>query len=437
MTLLARVRQAEAEGGMLRVRDDAWMLEELKAEIGLIMPGDMLARLTQENPKRARSELRNACKTVFSDQRWAGRSVETKERLVKDLIDVVFGLGPLQELIEDETVTEVMVNGTGAVFVERFGKLQRSAAVFSDEAQVRTLIDRILAPLGRRVDESSPMVDARLPSGHRVNVVIPPIALDGPVVTIRKFTERAMVLEDMCRGGSFDAKVAALLTWAVRARKNVAVCGGTGSGKTTLLNALSCKIAPDERIVTIEDSAELRFTEHPHVVRLESRSRNAEGVGEVSIRDLVRNALRMRPDRIIVGECRGAEALDMLQAMNTGHEGSLTTLHANSPEDMIVRLVTMVRYGFDLPVEVIEENIASAIDVVVQTSRFRDGRRFVSAIAELGHGDSAACVATRVFQRRGLDVEGLWVSKPTWLDDAIDRGALEEGEVKPWLETCY
>lgn len=437
MTLLARVHQAEAEGGALRVRDDAWMLEELKAEIGMVMPGDMLARLTQENPKRARSELRNACRTVFSEQQWSGRSAETKERLEKELVDVVFGLGPLQELVEDETVTEIMVNGTEAVFVERFGKLHRSAAVFSDEAQVRTLIDRILAPLGRRVDESSPMVDARLPSGHRVNVVIPPIALDGPTVTIRKFTEHAMLLEDMQRGGSFDAGMAAFLTWAVRARKNIAVCGGTGSGKTTLLNALSCKISPDERIITIEDSAELRFTEHPHVVRMESRTRNAEGAGEVSIRDLVRNALRMRPDRIIVGECRGAEALDMLQAMNTGHEGSLTTLHANSPEDMIMRLVTMVRYGFDLPVEVIEENVASAIDVVVQTSRFKDGRRFISAIAELTRAPDAPCVAVRVFERRGLDVEGVWKAKPSWLDEAVDRGVLDEGEVRSWLETRF
>lgn len=437
MTLLSRVRQAEAEGGILRVRDDAWMLEELKSDIGKVMPKDTLARLTQENPRRARGELRNACRSVFAEQQWQGRSGETKERLEKELIDVVFGLGPLQGLVEDETVTEIMVNGTGAVFVERFGKLQQSAAVFSDEAQVRTLIDRILAPLGRRVDESSPMVDARLPSGHRVNVVIPPIALDGPVMTIRKFTERTMLLEDMQEGGSFDEHVTRFLTWAVKARKNIAVCGGTGSGKTTLLNALSCKISPDERIVTIEDSAELRFTEHPHVVRMESRACNAEGVGEVSIRDLVRNALRMRPDRIIVGECRGAEALDMLQAMNTGHEGSLTTLHANSPEDMIMRLVTMVRYGFDLPVEVIEENIASAIDVVVQTSRYKDGRRFISAIAELSRACDAPCIATRMFERRGLDVAGSWKTTPSWLEDALERGVVDEGEVSTWLETCF
>ena len=359
MTLSSRVRLAEAEGTAIRARDDGWMLDELKEDVGRIIPGDVLARLADENPRRARSELQSACKQAFASPRWAGRSNELKARLSRDLEDIVFGMGPLQSLVEDPTITEVMVNGTSSLFIERSGLLERETAVFTDEAQVRALIDRILAPLGRRVDESSPMVDARLPGGHRVNVVIPPIALDGPTITIRKFANTTMTLGDMQRAGSLDGRVSRLLAWAVRTRKNIAVLGGTGSGKTTLLNALSCEIPATERIVTIEDSAELRFTEHPHVVRMEARKTNAEGVGEVTIRDLVRNALRMRPDRIIVGECRGAETLEMLQAMNTGHDGSLTTLHANSPEDMIIRLVTMVRYGFDLPVEVIEENIAA------------------------------------------------------------------------------
>ena len=310
--------------------------------------------------------------------------------------------------------------------------------MFSDVAHVRALIDRILAPLGRRVDESSPMVDARLPSGHRVNVVIPPLAVDGPAITIRKFTERAMTLEQMQEMGSFDARVTQLLMWAVQARKNVAVCGGTGSGKTTLLNALSCTISPLERIVTIEDSAELRFTEHPHVVRMEARPRNAEGVGEVTIRDLVRNALRMRPDRIIVGECRGAEALDMLQAMNTGHDGSLTTLHANSPEDMVMRLVTMVRYGLDLPVDVIESNIASALDLVVQTARFRDGRRFVTQIAQVERGSvDALCRVVPLFERRGLDSSGSWSKAPDWIEAAVESKAVTREEVDEWMRACF
>ena len=282
------------------------------------------------------------------------------------------------------------------------------------------------------------MVDARLPSGHRVNVVIPPLAVDGPAITIRKFTERAMTLEQMQEMGSFDARVARLLVWAVRARKNIAVCGGTGSGKTTLLNALSCTISPAERIVTIEDSAELRFTEHPHVVRMEARPRNAEGVGEVTIRDLVRNALRMRPDRIIVGECRGAETLDMLQAMNTGHDGSLTTLHANSPEDMVMRLVTMVRYGLDLPVDVIESNIASALDLVVQTARFRDGRRFVTQIAQVEHGNAdVVCRVVPLFERRGLDSPGSWNKAPDWIDAAVESKALAGEEVDAWMRECF
>lgn len=278
------------------------------------------------------------------------------------------------------------------------------------------------------------MVDARLPNGHRVNIVIPPIALDGPTITIRKFTDKVMSLEEMESKGSFDERVSLLFVWAVKARKNIAVCGGTGSGKTTLLNALSCIIAKEERIVTIEDSAELRFTEHPHVVRLESRARNAEGVGEVSIRDLVRNALRMRPDRIIVGECRGAEALDMLQAMNTGHDGSLTTLHANSPKDMIMRLVTMVRYGVDLPVDVIERNIVSAIDLVIQVARYKDGRRFVSEISVIEQDGLEPCATRPLFERSGLDACGTWHALPAWMEESVAQGLVKESEVKRWRQ---
>lgn len=437
MSLMERVRAAEAQGSALG-SDRSWLLDELKDEVVRLVPGEMIARLVAENPARARSELKSACNKVFSTARWSGRPSEFNEELFSELLDVVFGLGPLQPFIDDPSVTEVMVNGINSVYVERLGKLSRVSPLFSDEAHVRALADRILAPLGRRVDESSPMVDARLPSGHRVNVVIPPIAVDGPTVTIRKFTDRAMTLGQMQKGGSFDWRVGDCLAWAVKARRNIAVCGGTGSGKTTLLNALSCVISTEERIVTIEDSAELRFTEHPHVVRMEGRPRNAEGVGEVTIRDLVRNALRMRPDRIIVGECRGAEALDMLQAMNTGHDGSMTTLHANSPEDMVMRLVTMVRYGFDLPVDVIESNIASAIDMVVQTARDRDGRRFVSKLAQVEHGSvGEACKVVPLFERAGMNDEGKWCAEPAWIGMAVDCGAVDRKEVEKWRRICF
>lgn len=438
MSLLERVRQAEAENGLMRIRDESWMLDELRDEIAKHISGDALAVLVAENPRRARSELMTACKKVFATPRWANRSDESKERLVQELLNIVFGLGFLQPLMEDADITEVMVNGIGSVYVERKGLIEKTSNVFTDETQIRALVDRILAPLGRRVDESAPMVDARLPSGHRVNVVIPPIAIDGPVLTIRKFTERAMTLEGMRSGGSFDERVETFLHWTVKAKKNVAVSGGTGSGKTTLLNALSCLISHGERIVTIEDSAELRFTEHPHVVRLESRARNAEGVGEVTIGDLVRNALRMRPDRIIVGECRGAEALSMLQAMNTGHEGSLTTLHANSPKDMISRLVAMVRIGNDLPVDVIEENIASALDVVVQTSRSKHGHRFISEIAEIGWSEEAGkAVARTAYKRASWHTEGEWIFEPSWIEESAGLGALDKEEVKAWRECCF
>jgi pilus assembly protein CpaF len=261
------------------------------------------------------------------------------------------------------------------VFIERKGRLQAVPDIaFETHEQVRSLIDRILSPLGRRIDESSPLVSARLPQGHRVHAVLPPLALDGPHLTIRAFTQRVLTLEELQSGESFEAAVAQLLRWAVAARKSLAVIGGTGSGKTTLLNALSIHIPEGERIITIEDAAELKFNEHPHVVRLEARAANAEGLGEVSIRELVVNALRMRPDRIIVGECRADEAIDMLQAMNTGHDGSLTTLHANSPHEAVDRLVTMVRYAVDLPLDAIEAQIGNAFDLFVQTARLPHGR---------------------------------------------------------------
>ena len=272
---------------------------------------------------------------------------------------------------------------------------------------MRSLVDRILGPLGRRIDEESPMVNARLSSGHRVHAIISPLSLDGTILTIRKFAEHVITLEEMATMNSLDEKLLKFLTWAVLMRKNIAVSGGTGSGKTTLLNALSCKISHRERVITIEDSAELRFLEHPHVIRLEARPRNAEGTGEVTIRDLVINALRMRPDRIVVGECRGAEALDMLQAMNTGHDGSLTTLHANSPKETISRLTTMVRYAAELPVDVIENYIASAIDLVVQTTRGVDGSRYISDVVAFSFNEeNKKCEVKQLFYRSPFDRSG-------------------------------
>lgn len=406
----------------------------LKKQVQHFVSINDLALMVASQPVRARNELKSACAQAFSLKDWAGVSEAEKLALIGRLLDEVFGFGPLEPLLNDETVTEVMVNGPSKVFFERQGVISQSDVTFANAAQLRALIDRVLGPLGRRVDEASPMVSARLPEGHRVNVVMPPLALEGPYVTIRKFTSRVLRLSDLQESGSFDAQVAQFFKWAVLARKSIAVSGGTGSGKTTLLNALSCELPKSERIVTIEDSAELRFFEHPHVVRLEARQASAEGTGEVTIRDLVINALRMRPDRIVVGECRGEEAIDMLQAMTTGHDGSLTTLHANSSKDAIARLTTMVRYGLDLPVDVIEANIASAFDVVVQTARSLDGKRYVSELAEFAFDVGARrCVVRQLYVRNTPESAGKWVAVPAWLEAANWLGATHE-EVNLWKQ---
>jgi len=305
------------------------------------------------------------------------------QRLLEDVLDEAIGLGPLERLLADPEVSEIMVNRADEIYVEREGRLERTAAVFSSEDAVRAVIDRIVSPIGRRIDESSPMVDARLEDGSRVNAVIPPLAIRGSTVTIRRFNRQLLAPSDLQRLGSASPEMLEFLRLCVEHRRNVVISGGTGSGKTTLLNVLSNLIPPGERIVTIEDAAELRLA-HPHLVSLEARPSNAEGRGSVSIRDLVRNALRMRPDRIVVGECRGGEALDMLQAMNTGHDGSLTTIHANSPRDVVARLETMVLMaGLDLPVAAIRDQIASAVHLIVQQARAADGRRRIVEIAEV------------------------------------------------------
>lgn len=317
------------------------------------------------------------------ENRGTGMARSVQRELANQIFDEAVGLGPLEKLLKDDSITEIMVNGPHQVYIERKGHLERTNLQFRDETQLLEVIDRIVSTIGRRCDESSPMVDARLKDGSRVNAVIPPIALKGASLTIRKFSRTPLKAENLIEFGSASFQMLSFLEACVRARMNIIVCGGTGSGKTTLLNILSNYIPDDERIVTIEDSAELQLAQE-HIVTMESRPANSEGAGAVTIRDLVRNALRMRPDRIIVGECRAGETLDMLQAMNTGHDGSLTTAHSNSARDLISRLETMVLMaGMELPVRAIREQIASAFDLIVHQSRLRDGSRKIVEISEV------------------------------------------------------
>lgn len=338
-------------------------------------------------------------------------------RIIAEVIDEVLGLGPLEPLLKDDTVTEVMVNCYNQVYVERNGLLMLTDVRFRDDSHVMHIIEKIVSPLGRRIDESSPMVDARLPDGSRVNAIIPPLALKGPALTIRKFAREPFTVKDLIGFDTLTQDMADLLMACVEGKLNIVVSGGTGSGKTTVLNVLSSFIPHDERIVTIEDAAELQLRQE-HIVTLESRPANIEGRGQVTIRDLVRNSLRMRPDRIVVGEVRGGEALDMLQAMNTGHEGSMTTGHANSPRDMLSRMETMVMMsGMELPVRAIREQISSAIDIIIQESRLRDGSRKITNLTEVQgmEGDVITLQDIFVFEQTGRDEHGkvLGRFKPT------------------------
>ena len=350
----------------------------------------------------------------------------TREKIEKELYYEAIGLGPLETLIAMSTITEIMVNGPDHIYVEHKGVLYRTDMAFADNSQVMAAIERIVSPLGRRIDESSPMVDARLKDGSRVNAIIPPLSLVGPSITIRKFSKDPLKVSDLVSFGSITEDIAAFLDACVKLRKNIVISGGTGSGKTTLLNILSSFLPNRERIVTIEDAAELQLRQE-HVVRLESRPPNIEGKGEVAIRDLVKNALRMRPDRIVIGECRGGEALDMLQAMNTGHDGSLTTIHANTPRDCLSRLETLVLMaGFDLPLRAIREQIASAISIIVQINREKDGSRKVTCVSEIVkmEGDIITMQDLFVYKQTGWTEDGKMIGEhvptgsiPTFTED--------------------
>jgi pilus assembly protein CpaF len=346
-------------------------------------------------------------------------SETVRATIARDVLNEFFGFGPIQPLLDDATITEVMVNGPNRVYMERNGKLSLTNVRFDDDQHVRRIIDRIILPLGRRVDADNPLVDARLPDGSRVNAVIPPCSIDGPSVTIRKFGSKKLTVEDLIKFGSMTPPIAEFLKACVVARMNIVVSGGTGSGKTTLLNVLSGFIPEDERIVTIEDAAELKLHQE-HVVRLETKKPNLDGKGEVTIRDLVRNSLRMRPERIVVGECRGGETLDMLQAMNTGHDGSLTTLHANTPRDALSRIETMaLMAGMDMPLKVIREQIASAVELIVQQARLRDGSRRITHVTEVVgmEGDTVVLQDVFKFIEEGVDQDNKVVGgvRPTGL----------------------
>ena len=384
---------------------------------------------TDELQTKARETIRSIIAEVRKNQKLPA-GIDPK-RLEKEIYDEAMRLGPLEDFLADESITEIMVNGPNQVYVERNGKLEISGQTFMDDESVLGVIERIVAPIGRRIDESQPYVDARLPDGSRVNAIISPLSLTGPCITIRKFAKRALTVDDLIGFDTWTRSGSDFLRLCVLMRKNIVVAGGTGSGKTTLLNVLSSFIPPTDRIVTIEDAAELRLAQ-PHVIRLEARPPNIEGRGAVPIRDLVRNALRMRPDRVIVGECRGGEALDMLQAMNTGHDGSLTTVHANSPRDVISRLETMVLMsGLELPSRAIREQIASAIDIVVHESRLSDGSRKVVCISEVVGLEGQQIVMQDIFEYKqtGIDERGKVVGRfmptgavPTFFEHLKTRG---------------
>ena len=384
---------------------------------------------TIEDPM-ARQQIRELSRKLL-DEEQAPLSLEKRRRVVQRIEDEVMGLGPLEPLLADSGISDILVNGAKQVYIERKGKLEMTDIQFHDDEHLLNIIDRIVSAVGRRIDESSPMVDARLQDGSRVNAIIPPLALDGPSLSIRRFAVELLSMNDLISLGTVSEEISKVLDAVVKLRLNILISGGTGAGKTTLLNILSGYIPEDERIVTIEDSAELQL-QQPHIVRLETRPANIEGKGEVAQRDLVRNSLRMRPERIVVGEVRGAEALDMLQAMNTGHDGSLTTVHANTPRDALGRIENMVSMtGISFPIQSLRSQIASAINIVIQVARHEDGTRRLVSMQEINgmEGDIITMSELFKYEREGLDDEGNVKGRliPTGIIPAFQRRAAQHG----------
>jgi len=409
---------------------------EIKAKIHQALIEEVDPELLNKDNPASEADLKRIIEEItnrFLEQEALNITRAEAQKMTSELLDEVLGFGPIQPLLQNPDISEVMVNSAHQVYVERKGKLELSNVNFRDDNHILHVIEKIVAPLGRRIDESMPMVDARLPDGSRVNAIIPPLALKGPCITIRKFSKDPLTIDDIVRFGTLTPAMATFLEACVKARLNIVISGGTGSGKTSTLNILSSFIPNDERIVTVEDAAELQLRQE-HVVSLETRPPNIEGKGAITIRDLVRNCLRMRPDRIVVGECRGGEALDMLQAMNTGHDGSLTTAHANNPRDALARLETMVLMaGMDLPVRAIREQIASAVDLIVQQSRLKDGSRKITYLTEVQgmEGDVIILQDIFVFQQKGVDEKGKIIGqlKPTGIRpkfmERLDAAGLE------------
>jgi len=382
--------------GVERVSEDVYRIRE-RVQRKLLAESEGESQIDLNDVPRLTRSIEMHFNQVLAEENLIYTRAD-RARLLEWVTADIIGYGPLEPLLQDETITEVMVNGPHRVYVERRGLIELSEVVFEDDAHVRRIIDRIVSPLGRRVDESSPMVDTRLPSGYRVNATIPPLALDGPALTIRKFAQTPYTVQDLVANGTLNTNLVTFLRACVEARVNMIISGGTGTGKTTLLNVVSAFIPVNERIVTIEDTAELQLG-RDHIVRLEYRPPNVEGEGEVTIRQLVINALRMRPDRIVVGEARGGEALDMLQAMNTGHDGSMTTIHSNSPRDTLRRIETMVLMaGLDLPLKAIREQLASAIELVVHLERMRDGTRRVAYVSEVQGMEGESIIMQDLFE---------------------------------------
>ena len=395
-------RPAEAQGGQNTSFEDLKTLIHSK----LVDKLD-LSRLGDLEGDTLRREIRLVVEHLCDTENPLLNRSE-RERLIEEVLDETFGFGPLEILLKDPTVSDIMINGPKKVFVEKKGRIVRSEVVFRDNAHLLQIIDRIVSKVGRRIDETSPMVDARLPDGSRLNAVIPPLAIDGPSLSIRRFGANPLSLEDLLKFGAFTPEMVMLLEGAIKARLNIIVSGGTGSGKTTLLNTLSSFIPHDQRVITIEDAAELQLQQE-HVLRLETRPANIEGKGQVTATDLVKNALRMRPDRIIIGECRGPETLDMLQAMNTGHEGSLTTIHANSPRDAVARLETMIMMGgIELPIKALRQQFAAAVHLIIQANRLQGGPRKITHITEVLNMEQETVIMQDIFLfvQDGIDENG-------------------------------